>query len=163
MIPWVFPPKEAVIRFTIRNAGIPVSGSIALLNATLKSKMLADEASKLDILLDPKSIDTKLSLRDSHLLQAEYFFVKKYPEIHFVSEQIQFSESGGKCQGKLSIRGRSRPLQFTFQCHATAEKLHVKGNFTLRRSDFNIGQKSFILADKVWVEFDCTAYPDRSN
>ena len=59
------------------------------------------------------SIHTGIEDRDSHLLQKEFFYVKKYPYMNFKSTAVK--RTGKKTydmHGVLSIRGKNLPITF---------------------------------------------------
>jgi polyisoprenoid-binding protein YceI len=96
--------------------------------------------------VDARSLDTKGALL-SELLKSESFFdVERFPEILFVSTDLRWeSPTRGALEGKLTLRGVTRPVTFDVEMVGIggvplekAEQVRVKATTTIRASDFGM-------------------------
>jgi polyisoprenoid-binding protein YceI len=69
-----------------------------------------------DVVIDASSIDTGVARRDEHLRSADYFDVKRYPEIIFTSRLVS-AEAGGRLRvvGALTMKGLTREVTLDTQ------------------------------------------------
>jgi polyisoprenoid-binding protein YceI len=62
-----------------------------------------------DVVIDASSIDTGVARRDEHLRSADYFDVKRYPDITFTAQRVHTEPEGRlRVVGALTIRGATR-------------------------------------------------------
>lgn len=115
------------------------SGSIALDEKDL-SKTSAT------VLIDVKTIDTGVDLRDNHLKSEDFFNTEKYPQISFSSTGV-FKDIAGKPEmvGKLTMLGHSKEVHIPFELlHGERKdpwknfRVSLKGAFTIDRTDFGM-------------------------
>ncbi|MCC7167161.1 MAG: polyisoprenoid-binding protein [Rhodospirillales bacterium] len=68
-------------------------------------------ASKVKVVIKASSIDTNHAKRDDHLRSPDFFNVKEFPEITFVSTGIEKTgERSGKLMGNLTMVGVTKPV-----------------------------------------------------
>jgi len=72
-------------------------------------------ASRVEVTIDPASIDTGNDRRDNHLRTEDFFHVEAHPQIMFTSEEILPAEDGGTLVGTLTMRGVSRRVEISFR------------------------------------------------
>jgi polyisoprenoid-binding protein YceI len=101
---------QSSVKFKIKNFGFNVNGSFTGLQGTINFNPDNPGLSNMDVTVDPKTVNTGIDLRDSHLRKPEYFDVKKYPGIRFVSTKITPSSKSGTLFmfGKLTIKNVTR-------------------------------------------------------
>ncbi len=88
---------------------------------------------------------------DNNLLKKDWFWVQRYPEAKFVSENVRTLEPGRyQVQGLLTIRDIALPITFTL----LLENQLLSGNFALDRLAYDIGKKSDPKAE--WVSRNVT-------
>jgi polyisoprenoid-binding protein YceI len=115
------------------------------------------------------SIDTGVDQRDDHLRSADFFDATTYPEIVFLSNQIERVGAAYRIHGDLTIRDTTRPIVLE------TERLGVvAGMDGLRRAAFSartqINRKDWglnwnvaleaggwLVGDEVGVELDISA------
>ena len=97
------------------------------------------------------------------LMSAPYFDAKRYPEIRFISDAIPYAilSSGGKIQGKLSLRGITLKQEFLVHksaCVARSQssaleapptKCVIEIDGALQRSNFGMTARRGIVSDRV--------------
>jgi polyisoprenoid-binding protein YceI len=95
--------------------------------------------------IQTSSIDTGIADRDKHLKTADFFDVAKYPEIRFVSSQIEKTGDGFIAHGALTMRGVTKQIALPFKlagARKDADKKTLILAFTaethLNRRDYGI-------------------------
>src|ERR1043165_6897860 len=97
---------------------------------------------KIEFTADINSIDTHNEQRDAHIKSVDFFNAPAYPELHFSSEG--YTASGDMLQGKLTIKGVTRPVIFEvdFSKVTTEPGGQTQASFSLRgklsRKDFGL-------------------------
>lgn len=115
------------------------------------------QTGKIDIEVDASSISTGLEELEEHLKSEDFFDVKKYPKIHFSSDQLQFKQGKlSRVTGVLSMHGQSKPITLMvdhFKCgiHFKTLKYTCGANVVgmLKRSHFKVDKYAPVLADDV--------------
>ena len=113
-------------------------------------------ASKFQFSIDAASLDTKSVKRDEHLRGPDFFNVKQFPEITFVSKSV--ASKDGKTlniTGDLTMHGvtRSIVLPLTYLGAGKGpygkDRIGFYGTFKVKRSEFGI--KAYVpnIADDV--------------
>jgi polyisoprenoid-binding protein YceI len=144
------------IKFQISNAGITVNGTLADWELNVDFDNKHPEKSSIRGLASPASITTGIPLRDSHLQGRQYFFSGMYPYILITSKSI--SANGKNSYSgvfELEIRKIKKEVIIPFTVSSVGKRQQFKGEFTINRLDFELGEKSLVLGDrvKVFIEF----------
>lgn len=99
------------------------------------------------------------------VLDPEFFDVRRFPEIHFVSAPlaVRSLDRGGELPGWLTLRGVTRPVQFrlepadcTLQAGALC-RIEVRGS--VHRSDYGMDGHSTAVSDTVQLGLLITLDP----
>jgi polyisoprenoid-binding protein YceI len=111
------------------------------------------KTSSFNISIPASSFKTNNNTRDKDMKSEKYFFVSKYPEIHFKSSKVEKSGSQYQATGTLTIRDVSKTVTLPF----TATKNNGGGyslasKFDINRLDYKIGSKDWKLKDIVTVD-----------
>lgn len=132
------------------------SGSIAW-----DDKNLAN--SKIDVSVQAASVDSREPKRDDHLRTNDFFDVAKFPTVKFVTKTIKAGKDGAfDVTADVTIKGVTKtvsfPLTVTAEVQNPMNKKYVrgvKGAFTLKRTDFDLGAKfpAMILSENIAVSF----------
>jgi polyisoprenoid-binding protein YceI len=139
------------ITFKIKNAGMDVTGSID----AVELKITFDEnnlgQSSVFAVADPKTINTGIRIRDQHLRRSDYFDVVHYPSIKLKSKS--FKKSGKKFEGRfdLTIKDKTREVVIPFVRKRKEIADTFEGSFVINRMDFQLGEDSAILDEKVEI------------
>jgi polyisoprenoid-binding protein YceI len=149
--------KESSVHFTIRNFGFKVEGS---LDAPEGDMLFSpDDLSKsfFNVTIRSASVNTDNNSRDEHLKESDYFDVKNYPVIHFVTDNIKAAgKNGFEATGTLTIKNKNKEIHLPF----TAEKKETgwlfTGSFTMNRRDYEVGGAS-TLSNELTVEIKVLA------
>ncbi len=110
--------------------------------------------SRFDVTIETASVNTQDEDRDEQLRAPPLFDAKKYPQARFVSTSFARKGPGSyEAAGKLTIRDVTREIRvpFTFKSATEAGKPAgwIKGQTTIRRLDFGVGQDEWKETDFV--------------
>ena len=110
---------------------------------------------RISLTIEAASIDTQNTKRDNHLRSQDFFWAERHPTIVF--ESLRASQQGGSIAvvGKLTMRGVTREITVPTTVSVTAEELSARGEFDLKRTDYEINYQSVLnpVADIVHVSF----------
>lgn len=120
-----------------------------------------DKAS-VKIVIDTRSVNTRVAMRDNHLRSKDFFNADSFPQITFVSKIVnKLSDTKLNLTGDLTIRGVTKlvmiPATIVFW-DDQAKSGRVKGQFTVPRSQFGVGYNppGNPIAEDVVVSFNVT-------
>jgi polyisoprenoid-binding protein YceI len=138
--------KESSIVFSIHNFGFKTGGKLEAPKGDIVFNPEDLSKSSFQITVQAESINTDNDSRDEHLRQEEYFDVKKYPQIRFVSSSVRAVNNKGNFQmdGTLTIKDVSKPISLSFKAEKTNSGYRFTGSFKMNRKDFNVGGSSTI-------------------
>jgi polyisoprenoid-binding protein YceI len=108
----------------------------------------ADASLSLEI--DSASVETGSGLKDKEAKGKNFFNVKDYPKIRFVSKAIAPDADPSKLHmdAELTMRGVTKPVSIAIILHPRENGLqHIEGNFSFDRRDF--GMIHNVLFDKI--------------
>jgi len=139
------------IKFSIKNFGFNVTGNFKGLKGSIKFDPNALQQSAFDVTIDASTINTGIDMRDEHLRSEDYFDVKKYPQIHFVSTRVTNSNKAGTffVFGNLTIKQTTKEISFPFTVQPQNDGSLFHGEFKLNRKDFSIGGSGTISNELV--------------
>jgi polyisoprenoid-binding protein YceI len=143
---------QSSVKFKIKNFGFNVNGSFTGLQGTINFNPDNLGLSNMDVTVDPKTVNTGIDMRDNHLRKPEYFDVKKYPDIRFVSTKITRSSKSGTLFmfGKLTIKSVTREISFPFTAVPQGDGYLLTGEFRINRIEYGVGESSAV-ADNLTV------------
>lgn len=118
------------VRFSIKNFGIPTGGTFTGLQGNIIFDADNLSASSFDVNVDAKTINTSINARDNHLRKDEYFDVKKYPTLRFISTKVTTSSTKGSLlvSGKITIKGITKEISFPLQPGPRAMVICLQAN-----------------------------------
>jgi polyisoprenoid-binding protein YceI len=127
-------------------------------------------ASSVTLRIRTASIDTGQADRDAHLRSADFLDVDTYPEIVFVSTEVeQIDEDVYQVTGDLTIRSTTRPVSVDFTLTGSAKdpfgntRVGFEGALAIRRSDWGLTWNTpldtggVLVSDRIQIEFDVSA------
>ncbi|MBX2897649.1 MAG: YceI family protein [Cyclobacteriaceae bacterium] len=156
----LYNPIDSVgsVRFTIKNFGLTVAGTLQGLRGEIFIDESDSEKSYFHVQVDAQTIDTGINLRNKHLKQADYFDTEKFPTILFRSTKIVSATDWSQVTGLLTIKGITKPVTISFTTTGTQTKTFI-GSFTINRQHFKVGGNSATMADEVRIELTVRAHP----
>ena len=148
-------PPRSKLRgiLSIKNFGIPITGSLKGLKGAIVFDPDAPEKGKVNLSVDATTIDTGIGIRNTHLKKKEYLDVNTHPFISFESNKIEKDGNRWIAQGKISMKEITKDIVIPFEVIGNKDELQFKGEFNLNRNDFEIGGNSLSMADELTVTF----------
>ena len=138
--------------FTINHIFSKVIGHFEEFSGTIMFDPDNLAASRMDIDIEAKSIDTDIRKRDNHLRSEDFFEVNKYPLITFRSKRI--SHLGGnqyEVKGEFTIKDVKKTVTLPLTYFGTKDNPFNKDqlvvgfevNLTIDRLQYNVGSGKF--------------------
>lgn len=160
---WQMVPKDSTITFTATQNNSPVSGVFKTFSSEINFDPSALDSSSVKITVDTGSVSTSYKEVGETLKAPEWFDVKIFPQAIFTANH--FTKTGDKtykAEGTLTIRDKTVPVVLTFNLEEySATKARVKGETSLKRTQFGVGSgdwaKTDEVKDDVKVEFTLVA------
>lgn len=151
---------HAYINFTYSHVGFsrPLFGFDEF-DSTLMLDPANLENSRVEVTIDPASIDSNTDDFDAHLKSPDMFNVAEHPEITFVSTGItRESEDRGQITGDLTMLGVTRPVTLDVTFHGSAphfrsgaQILGFSAQADIKRSDWGLGFAVPVVGDDVTI------------
>jgi len=111
------------------------------------------EASSFNLTIAANSFSTSNNSRDKDMKSEKYFYVSKYPEIHFKSSKVERKDGNFQTTGTMTIRDISKTVTLPFSVKRNADGTYqLSSKFDLNRLDYKIGEKDWKLKDVVTVD-----------
>jgi polyisoprenoid-binding protein YceI len=138
---WKVDTTKSKIDFTVKGIFGTVHGSFTGLEATILFNEKNLSASSMFASIDAKTVSTGISLRNSDLRnKEEWLNTEKYPKISFKSKNFEKTGDGYKVLGDLTIKGITKPVEIPFTFTNKDGAGLFKGQFTVSRTEFNLGK-----------------------
>ncbi len=160
-------PVHSRIGFTASTVLFDVHGQFKRYTVQVDGDPNQPEHAKVRVSIDAASLDTQNGTRDKHLSSPEFFDVKRYPKITFVSERIVQDGSDLNVTGPLEIHGVQKQVTIPFKVTKGkngegVDTTSFKGTLKLNRNDFDVGSASVAakisLQDEVNLELLLVAF-----
>jgi len=78
----------------------------------------------------------------------------KYPRISFHAKKIEKTATGYKALGELTLKGITRPAEISFTFTSKGGAGLFKGQFTIKREDYNIGKKGGSVGSIITINLE---------
>lgn len=118
---------------------------------------------RLDVTVTLNSTDTADAERDEILKSAEFFWTERHPQAKFHATRFRRDGKRWRADGELTLRGVTKPAAVLFTLAEKAQGLGMKGDATIRRLPFGVGQGEWQstewIGDEVVVRFDLSLKP----
>jgi polyisoprenoid-binding protein YceI len=125
----------------------------------------APERAVIDVTFDATAIEAPDDVTLSRLRSEKFFWVEKYPTIHFVGRSIELtSPTHGTVTGELTARGVTRPakLDVTFNADPLAMRgkpVSFTGTTTIDRRQYGMKSYQLIVGNKVDITLKARMVP----
>ena len=86
--------------------------------------------------------------------EEKWFNTSKYPTISFKSTKIEKSANGFIATGDLTMKGVTKTVRIPFTFNPSDNSGIFKGEFTINREDFGIGNKGGSVGDQVTISLE---------
>lgn len=156
---WQVREKSSSLGFAAIQLGAEFQGAFQ----KFSSEIVFDEndlaSSHVKIEIDIASVDTKSHERDTNILTADWFHAEKFPKAVFATREIKPDGKGGYIAlADLTMRDVTKPVSLPFNVEIDGETSHAKGELTISRTDYGIGQGQWaadtVVGDSVRIFFD---------
>ena len=138
---WTADTVKAKVSFNVKGPFGTVHGSFTGLQATIQFDEKDLSGSTITASVDAKTVSTGVGLRNHDLRsKEEWFNTDKYPRISFHSKKIEKTANGYKASGELTVKGITKPAEIPFTFAAQGGTGLFKGQFTIKREDYNLGK-----------------------
>jgi polyisoprenoid-binding protein YceI len=109
---WTIDPSHSALEFAVRHMMITtVKGRFSDVQGTVVLDEQDVTRSRVDVVIETGSIDTRDERRDAHLRSADFFDVEKHPHMTFVGRRVERAAGDGlRLVGDLTIRGTTREI-----------------------------------------------------
>ena len=114
---WAIDPAHSVAEFKVKHMMISnVKGQFTGVSGTLERHEGDVTKSKVEVILDAASVNTRDAQRDAHLKSADFFEAEKFPTLSFKSTRvIPKNNDELAVEGELTIHGVTHPVRFAVE------------------------------------------------
>ncbi len=109
--------------------------------------------------IDANTIDTNNAKRDEHLRGADFFNVKQFPKLEFVSSRVEKTEEGVNVFGKMTMHGETQEIMIPFKKLGEGDspfgdyRVGFYTQFNLQRSKFGMNNMLQGIGDEIAITF----------
>jgi len=135
------------VSFELEQAGAPFRGSFRHFGGEIC--LAGERVTKIDVWLDPATVDAGLPEIDAALKGGDFFAVDRYPRATYSSDSVSAKAGQQVAQGTLTIKGKSRALEVPFSLQQQGGNVVLSGALTLNRLDYGIGTGDW--ANTKWL------------
>ncbi len=151
--------KESSIKFSLRNFGFRTGGTLAAPEGDILFNPDDLAKSSFRVTIKSETVNTDNESRDEHLREEDYFNVKNYPLIRFVSENVRSLNKKGEYEalGTLTIKNKSKSISVPFTAEKSGTGWSFAGSFKMNRRDFDVGGSSTV-SNELTVDIKVVAW-----
>ena len=167
---YVLDPAHTRIGFSARHAMVTkVRGQFDEFEGAAHVDTENPAASTVAVTIQAASVATGQAQRDGHLKSPDFFDVETYPQITFVSTDVERDGTEWSITGDLSINAVTKPVTVLFEETGEAKdpfgnlRVGFEGTVTINRSEWDLKWNSpletggVLVSEKVTLEFDVSA------
>ena len=146
---WQVDPAKSALTFSVVVNGQTVQGKYDGFGANIKFDPANLAQSSAKITIDASAYKTGDRTRDVMLMKPAWFNVLDFPQVIF--QTTEFTAKGGKAyvaKAKLTLKGISKDITLPFTLNIKGNTAIMKGETTLKRLAFNIGQGEDYTGEK---------------
>ena len=152
---WNADASRAKVQFSIKGPFGTVHGDFTGLKATIRFDGKNPGSGSISASIDAKTVSTGIGMRNHHLRSEEqYLNTDKYPLITFHSKTIEKTANGYIANGNLTLKDVTKPVKIPFTFLPNGNSGVFKGQFVIRREDFNIGKPGGSIGDDVTISLE---------
>lgn len=147
-------PTTAAVTFKIKHAlGAYANGKFGGLAASVTFDPNNLSGSSISASVQTETFDTDNSIRDKELKSDEYFDVAKYPKITIKSTSITKGSGANEYIGtfNLTMKNKTKSIKIPFTFTENGGTGTFKGQFTIDRTEFGVGEASKLLSNDARV------------
>lgn len=163
-------PSHSRIGFSARHAMVTkVRGHFDEFEGTAHVDTANPANSSVSVSINAASVTTGNEQRDGHLKTPDFFDIANYPQITFVSTNVERDGSEWAITGDLTINGVTKSVTVPFEETGSAKdpfgntRVGFEGGITLDRTEWNLKFNAsletggVLVSEKVKLELDVSA------
>lgn len=168
---WEIDSSHSGIHFSVRHLVIAkVRGQFGRWTGTLVVPDGNFDRASLDVTIDPASIDTGVSDRDTHVRSADFLDVERFPEMTFKATMVEAAGTGRlRVAGQLTIKDVTRDVPLDVEHHGLVkdpwgnERAAFTAKTSINRSDFGLTWNQVLetgglaVGDRIDIEIEIEA------
>ena len=155
---WQGDSGAGALQFVAVQADAKFTGSFKTYAVRFDFDPAKPAAGRLDVTVMLDSTDTADEERDAILKSAEFFWSERHPQAKFHATKFRRAGKRWRADGELTLRGVTKPAAVLFTLDEKPQFLGMKGDATIRRLPFGVGQGEWQstewIGDEVVVRFD---------
>lgn len=168
-------PNHSYVGFTVRHLGVTnVKGRFMRFSGHIMLNETDVTRSAVNVTVETGSIDTSNDRRDNHLRSEDFFEAETYPNLTFISTDIEQSTEGLVMVGDLTIRDVTKKVRVPFEIagpvttESGRKRLGAEGTLRINRFDYGlqwnrIQEAVQVVADEVRIELSVEANTPREG
>ena len=163
-------PSHTRIGFSARHAMVTkVRGHFDQFEGNAHVDTTTPANSSVTVTIEAASVTTGNEQRDGHLKTPDFFDIANYPQITFVSTNVERDGSEWDITGDLTINGVTKSVTIPFEETGSAKdpfgntRVGFEGDVTIDRTEWNLSFNAaletggVLVSEKVKLEFDISA------
>jgi polyisoprenoid-binding protein YceI len=168
---WTIDTSHSRVGFTARHAMVTkVRGAFHEFTGTANLNTDNPADSHIDLTIEVASVNTGNEQRDGHLRTNDFFDAETYPQIRFVSTNVErVDPENYRLTGDLTIKGVTNPVTVEFEHTGVAtdpygnQRAGFEGKASINRKDWGISFNAaletggVLVSEKIGLEFDISA------
>jgi polyisoprenoid-binding protein YceI len=174
---WVIDPVRTVSGFTARHMMVTnVTGAFEVTKGAIDYKPGDPSSLKADVIIEAKTVNTRIARRDDDLRSERFFDVEKFPALRFKSKRVRnVRPDGFDLIGDLTIRDVTKEVVLRVEGPTPAltdgqgnRRIGAMATTTINRKDFGINWSRAIeaggavVSDEVKITIDVEAVEQRA-
>ena len=167
---YLIDPNHTRIGFSARHAMVTkVRGHFDQFEGSAHVDTVNPANSSVSVTITASSVTTGNEQRDGHLKTPDFFDIENYPQITFVSTNVERDGSDWEITGDLTINGVTKSVTVPFEETGSAKdpfgntRVGFEGSTTIDRTEWNLKFNAtletggVLVSEKVKLEFDVSA------
>lgn len=161
--PYVIDPARSEVLFSYSMPLSNGSGRFSSLSGTASIDDAAQQNTKVQAVIDTRTLRAGDSLAEGKLRGADFFDVARFPQMLFKSRSVRpKTATTAEIVGDITVKGITRPivLQATLQPPGAGAR-EFRARTRINRNDFNMTAYAFLVGDAVDIEIRALLRPAR--
>ncbi|GAA2036817.1 YceI family protein [Terrabacter terrae] len=163
-------PSHTRVGFSARHAMVTkVRGHFDEFEGSAHVDTVDPAKSSVSVTIQAASVTTGNEQRDGHLKTPDFFDIANYPQITFVSTDVERDGAEWAITGDLTINGVTKSVTIPFEETGSAKdpfgntRVGFEGDVTIDRTEWNLSFNAaletggVLVSEKVKLEFDVSA------